>query len=383
MMFIRVKKNIRHIIYWLVSVILSAVLLLLTGLYSLTDDTKAALQFIWNYRIIKENYFRTTSDEKLFENATLGMISALDDPHSALLSGKKFDLFQQSASGEYGGIGVVIGKNTNGNIHILSVFPTSSAKKIGLQSEDELLAVDGEPISGTELEDLAKRLRGKAGTHVQIEVKRGEKKLCFDVERSNIVMPTVQSSIIKNNIGYIHIYSFTKHTPEELSEQLKTLKTNGAEKLIIDLRMNPGGLVDSVVAVANQLLTEGTIVSYHTKDGHAKKFDIIGIDRVMPMVILIDEHSASASEILAGAVQDKKEGTVIGKTSYGKGTVQKIIQTGEQSALKISIAEYRTSAGRVIDKVGIIPDIEVVQTGRIFDKNTDNVIKKAIEILEN
>lgn len=383
MMFIRVKKNIRHIIYWLVSVILSAVLLLLTGLYSLTDDTKAALQFIWNYRIIKENYFRTTSDEKLFENATLGMISALDDPHSALLSGKKFDLFQQSASGEYGGIGVVIGKNTNGNIHILSVFPNSSAKKIGLQSEDELLAVDGEPIFGTELEDVAKRLRGKAGTHVQIEVKRGEKKLCFDVERSNIVMPTVQSSIIKNNIGYIHIYSFTKHTPEELSEQLKTLKTNGAEKLIIDLRMNPGGLVDSVVAVANQLLTGGTIVSYYTKDGHAKKFDIIGIDRVMPMVILIDEHSASASEILAGAVQDKKEGTVIGKTSYGKGTVQKIIQTGEQSALKISIAEYRTSAGRVIDKVGIIPDIEVVQTGRIFDKNTDNVIKKAIEILEN
>ena len=383
MMFIRVKKNIRHIIYWLVSVILSAVLLLLTGLYSLTDDTKAALQFIWNYRLIKENYFRTISDEKLFENATLGMISALDDPHSALLSGKKFDLFQQSASGEYGGIGVVIGKNTNRNIHILSVFPNSSAKKIGLQSEDELLAVDGEPIFGTELEDVAKRLRGKAGTHVQIEVKRGEKKLCFDVERSNIVMPTVQSSIIKNNIGYIHIYSFTKHTPEELSEQLKTLKTNGAEKLIIDLRMNPGGLVDSVVAVANQLLTGGTIVSYYTKDGHAKKFDIIGIDRVMPMVILIDEHSASASEILAGAVQDKKEGTVIGKTSYGKGTVQKIIQTGEQSALKISIAEYRTSAGRVIDKVGIIPDIEVVQTGRIFDKNTDNVIKKAIEILEN
>ena len=383
MMFIRVKKNIRHIIYWLVSVILSAVLLLLTGLYSLTDDTKTALQFIWNYRIIKENYFRTTSDEKLFENATLGMISALDDPHSALLSGKKFDLFQQSASGEYGGIGVVIGKNTNGNIHILSVFPNSSAKKIGLQSEDELLAVDGEPIFGTELEDIAKRLRGKAGTHVQIEVKRGEKKLCFDVERSNIVMPTVQSSIIKNNIGYIHIYSFTKHTPEELSEQLKTLKTNGAEKLIIDLRMNPGGLVDSVVAVANQLLTGGTIVSYHTKDGHTKKFDIIGIDRIVPMVILIDEHSASASEILAGAVQDKKEGTVIGKTSYGKGTVQKIIQTGEQSALKISIAEYRTSAGRVIDKVGIIPDIEVVQTGRIFDKNTDNVIKKAIEILEN
>ena len=382
MMRMKTKINIRQIIYWVGSVILSAFLILLIGIYSLTDNPRLALQFMLNYRIIKENYFRTIPDERLFENATLGMISSLDDPYSTLLSGKNFDFFQQSTSGEYGGIGVVIGKNSDGGIYILSVFPNSSAEKIGLQAEDKILSVDGEILSVAELEDISKRLRGKAGTHVQIEIKRGDESLCFDVERSNIIMPTVQSNIIKNDIGYIHIYSFTKHTPEELSDQLNVLKSDGVQKLIIDLRMNPGGLVDSVVSVANQLLTAGTIVSYHTNNGHIKELNIEGTDRVMPMVILIDEHSASASEILAGAVQDKREGTVIGKTSYGKGTVQTVIQNGDRSALKISIAEYGAAAGRIIDKVGIIPDIEVEQTGRIFDKNNDSVVKRAVEILE-
>lgn len=382
MMRMKTKINILQIIYWVGSVILSSFLILLIGIYSLTDNPKAALQFMLNYRIIKENYFRTIPDERLFENATLGMISSLDDPYSTLLSGKNFDFFQQSTSGEYGGIGVVIGKNSDGGIYILSVFPNSSAEKNGLQAEDKIISVDGEILSVAELEDISKRLRGKAGTHVQIEIKRGDENLCFDVERSNIIMPTVQSNIIKNDIGYIHIYSFTKHTPEELSDQLNVLKSDGVQKLIIDLRMNPGGLVDSVVSVANQLLTAGTIVSYHTKNGDIKEFNIEGTDRALPMVILIDEHSASASEILAGAVQDKREGTVIGKTSYGKGTVQTVIQNGDRSALKISIAEYRTAAGRIIDKVGIIPDIEVEQTGRIFDKNNDSVVKRAVEILE-
>lgn len=382
MMRMKTKINILQIIYWVGSVILSSFLILLIGIYSLTDNPKAALQFMLNYRIIKENYFRTIPDERLFENATLGMISSLDDPYSTLLSGKNFDFFQQSTSGEYGGIGVVIGKNSDGGIYILSVFPNSSAEKNGLQAEDKIISVDGEILSVAELEDISKRLRGKAGTHVQIEIKRGDENLCFDVERSNIIMPTVQSNIIKNDIGYIHIYSFTKHTPEELSDQLNVLKSDGVQKLIIDLRMNSGGLVDSVVSVANQLLTAGTIVSYHTKNGDIKEFNIEGTDRALPMVILIDEHSASASEILAGAVQDKREGTVIGKTSYGKGTVQTVIQNGDRSALKISIAEYRTAAGRIIDKVGIIPDIEVEQTGRIFDKNNDSVVKRAVEILE-
>lgn len=194
-------------------------------------------------------------------------------------------------------------------------------------------------------------------------------------------MPTVQSRLIDKNIGYIHIFSFAKHTDEEFEKQLASIKAQGADPLIIDLRMNPGGLVDTVISIMNQILTKGRVLSYHTRNSDDRTFDITGIETPLPMVILIDRNSASASEILAGAVQDKKEGIIIGETSYGKGTVQSVIQNGNKSALKISIAEYRTAAGRIIDKTGITPDIAIKQTGHVFKQEDDNVLKKAIEVL--
>ena len=154
------------------------------------------------------------------------------------------------------------------------------------------------------------------------------------------------------------------------------------KKLIIDVRMNPGGIVDTVVAIADKILTKGTVLSFHTKNGEDKIFDIHGVEHVMPMVILIDKNSASASEILAGAIQDKKEGIVIGEKSYGKGTVQSIIPDGDDSVLKISIAEYRTAAGRSIDGKGIEPDVVIEQTGTVFQRTNDNVLQKAIDTLE-
>jgi hypothetical protein len=170
-------------------------------------------------------------------------------------------------------------------------------------------------------------------------------------------------------------------TDEEFEKQLASIKAQGADRLIIDLRMNPGGLVDTVISIMNQILTKGRVLSYHTRNGDDRTFDITGIETPLPMVILIDRNSASASEILAGAVQDKKEGIIIGETSYGKGTVQSVIQNGNKSALKISIAEYRTAAGRIIDKTGITPDIAIKQTGHVFKQEDDNVLKKAIEVL--
>lgn len=203
----------------------------------------------------------------------------------------------------------------------------------------------------------------------------------FTVERSEISMPTVQSAMAGDDIGYIHIFSFGKHTADDFRDQLASLKIAGAKKLIIDVRMNPGGMIYAVTDVANQILTKGTVVSYHTKNGDSESYDIEGIEDPLPMVVLIDKNSASASEILAGAVQDKQEGTIIGENSYGKGTVQAVFDAGEQKALKISIAEYRTPSGKTIDKVGIHPDIEVSQTGFPFDPSTDSVYQKAIEVL--
>ncbi len=376
-----VLRNMNKILFWLGSVILTAILLVLGSLYMFTDSPSSLMKFLFTYQAVKENYFHEVTDDVLFEGALNGMVSALDDPHSMILSGDKYESFMQSTSGEYGGIGVVIGADRKNVTRIISVFPGSSAEKNGLQSGDIIKRVNDEDVSALSLSEVSDRVRGEAGTRVSLVVERENEEKLFWVERSNVSMPTVQSRLIDKNIGYIHIFSFAKHTDEEFEKQLASVKAQGADRLIIDLRMNPGGLVDTVISIMNQILTKGRVLSYHTRNGDDRTFDITGIETPLPMVILIDRNSASASEILAGAVQDKKEGIIIGETSYGKGTVQSVIQNGNKSALKISIAEYRTAAGRIIDKTGIIPDIAIKQTGHVFKQEDDNVLKKAIEVL--
>ena len=376
-----VLRNMNKILFWLGSVILTAILLVLGSLYMFTDSPSSLMKFLFTYQAVKENYFHEVTDDVLFEGASNGMVSALDDPHSMILSGEKYESFMQSTRGEYGGIGVVIGADRKNVTRIISVFPGSSAEKNGLQSGDIIKRVNDEDVSALSLSEVSDRIRGEAGTRVSLLVKRENEEKLFWVERSNVSMPTVQSRLIDKNIGYIHIFSFAKHTDEEFEKQLASVKAQGADRLIIDLRMNPGGLVDTVISIMNQILTKGRVLSYHTRNGDDRTFDITGIETPLPMVILIDRNSASASEILAGAVQDKKEGIIIGETSYGKGTVQSVIQNGNKSALKISIAEYRTAAGRIIDKTGITPDIAIKQTGHVFKQVDDNVLKKAIEVL--
>lgn len=376
-----VLRNMNKILFWLGSVILTAILLVLGSLYMFTDSPSSLMKFLFTYQAVKENYFHEVTDDVLFEGASNGMVSALDNPHSMILSGDKYESFMQSTSGEYGGIGVVIGADQKNVTRIISVFPGSSAEKNGLQSGDIIKRVNNEDVSALSLSEVSDRVRGEAGTRVSLLVERENEEKLFWVERSNVSMPTVQSRLIDKNIGYIHIFSFAKHTDEEFEKQLASIRAQGADRLIIDLRMNPGGLVDTVISIMNQILTKGRVLSYHTRNGDDRTFDITGIETPLPMVILIDRNSASASEILAGAVQDKKEGIIIGETSYGKGTVQSVIQNGNKSALKISIAEYRTAAGRIIDKTGITPDIAIKQTGHVFEQEDDNVLKKAIEVL--
>lgn len=376
-----VLRNMNKILFWLGSVILTAILLVLGSLYMFTDSPSSLMKFLFTYQAVKENYFHEVTDDVLFEGASNGMVSALDDPYSMILSGDKYESFMQSTSGEYGGIGVVIGADQKNITRIISVFPGSSAEKNGLQSGDIIKRVNNEDVSALSLSEVSDRVRGEAGTRVSLLVERENEEKLFWVERSNVSMPTVQSRLIDKNIGYIHIFSFAKHTDEEFEKQLASIKAQGADRLIIDLRMNPGGLVDTVISIMNQILTKGRVLSYHTRNSDDRTFDITGIETLLPMVILIDRNSASASEILAGAVQDKKEGIIIGETSYGKGTVQSVIQNGNKSALKISIAEYRTAAGRIIDKTGITPDIAIKQTGHVFKQEDDNVLKKAIEVL--
>ncbi len=353
------------------------------AVYRVVDQPEELLHFLANYNEVRRNYYRPVSDSTLFQGAAEGMVASLGDPYSMVLSGEKYNSFMQSALGEYGGIGVIMSVTQEDKPIILTVFPNGTAAKAGLQAGDVITAVDGKDTTELGINGTASAVRGEKETTVEIDIDRNGEAMHFSVERSEITLPTVQSYMASEDIGYIHIYSFGKHTADEFRDQLASLKITGAKKLIIDVRMNPGGLIDSVVAVANQILTKGTVVSYHTKGGQNEDYTIGGIESPMPMVVLIDKNSASAAEILAGAVQDKKEGTIIGETSYGKGTVQAVLQDGGQSALKISIAQYLTPSGKTIDQVGIQPDVPIEQTGFLFNKDNDNVIKKAVEVLDN
>lgn len=374
-------KN-KEILLWCSSVLFASVAISGLTLKALVGDTSAFLRLVRTYNAIQSSYFREIDDRAVWDGAAAGMVDALDDKYSQLLLGKEYTSFMDQATGEYGGIGVVVGEDGNGRVLIMAVFPDGGAKTAGVLPGDEIRAIDGETVDTLPLDDIAGKLRGKEGTAVKVTLLRGEETVDCEITRSNVVLPTVQGEMAAEKIGYIHIYSFAKHTPDEFKKEYDRLKEEGMEKLILDLRMNPGGLVDSVVAVADQLLTKGSIVSYQQKNGAKEDFTIEGVDKVIPMVVLIDKNSASSSEILAGAVQDKKEGTIMGETSFGKGTVQVVLQMADEEILKLSVAQYLTAAGRKIDKIGIKPDIPVEQTGRIFDKATDNVLQEAIETLQ-
>ena len=367
---------------WIVSSLVGAMAIIGLFLFTFFDSPKAFLQFLHDYQIIRTRYFRPVSDETLFQGAVKGMASSLGDPYSLYLTGDVYKSFMEQTTAAFGGVGIIIGEDKQGDFYILAVFKKGAAHDAGIQPGGKLVAVDGKKLHGMEPMLAANLVRGKVGTAVTLTIEENGKIKDYKMHRSDVVLPTVSDQMVSGDIGYIHIYTFATHTGEEFKEALRDVKAKGARKLIIDVRMNPGGLITSVVDVADQILTRGPVVSYQAKNGTKQTFDIDGISKPMPMVILIDRNSASASEILAGAVQDKKEGIVMGEKSFGKGTIQSVEELSDGTALKISIAQYLTAGGRKIDKIGIKPDVAVQQTGTPFDMNSDSVLQAAIRKLK-
>lgn len=367
---------------WIVSSLVGAMAIIGLFLFTFFDSPKAFLQFLHDYQIIRTRYFRPVSDETLFQGAVKGMASSLGDTYSFYLTGDVYKSFMEQTTATFGGVGIIIGEDKQGDFYILAVFKKGAAHEAGIQPGGKLVAVDGKKLHGMEPILAANLVRGKVGTAVTLTIEENGKVKDYKMHRSDVVLPTVFDQMVSGDIGYIHIYKFATHTGEEFKEALRDVKAKGARKLIIDVRMNPGGLITSVVDVADQILTRGPVVSYQAKNGTKQTFDIDGISKPMPMVILIDRNSASASEILAGAVQDKKEGLVMGEKSFGKGTIQSVEELSDGTALKISIAQYLTAGGRKIDKIGIKPDVAVQQTGTPFDMNSDSVLQEAIRKLK-
>lgn len=337
------------------------------------------MRFITAYRFIETKYVNDTDDVKLIDGAIDGMVKSLNDPHSNYLSPKMYKTLMEQTEGSFAGIGVVMGMDNEQKIHIVGIMENSPGQKAGLQEGDEILAVDGVPVTQMAFDEVAAHVRGQAGTDVVLTIMRDNTNQDITITRDNIKLKTVGHKMLDNNIGYIQIVSFSEDTANEFNEAYNDLKNQGMKALVLDLRNNPGGLLTTCVEIAKKLVPKGEIVSIVDKQRNKETYSSSLEAPEYPLVVLINKNSASASEILSGAIQDTKAGTIIGNTSYGKGSVQTILPMFEDDAVKLTIAKYYSPSGRSIDGTGITPDIEIN-----LDENatSDTQLDKALEILK-
>ena len=314
---------------------------------------------------IKAAYVEPVDDKTLLENAIKGMLSNLD-PHSAYLGPEDFAELQESTSGEFGGLGIEVGSE-DGNIKIVSPIDDTPASKAGIQAGDFIVKINGQPTNGLTMTEAVDKMRGKVGQKITLTLVRGGG-APFDVTltRANIQVKSVKAQLLEDGYGYIRITQFQVKTGEEVAAALAKLRRdNGNKKLkgiILDLRNNPGGVLQSAVEVVDHFITKGLIVYTKGRIANSElRFSATGKDlsENVPLVVLINGGSASASEIVAGALQDQKRGVVMGTTSFGKGSVQTVLPLNNDRALKITTALYYTPNGRSIQAQGIVPDIEV------------------------
>ena len=331
-------------------------------------------------RLIETRYVDSVDETKLINGAINGMVQSLGDPHSIYMDEKVFQQLKEHTEGEFGGIGVTMGFK-GGGVHVISVLEGTPGEAAGIQAGDEILAVDGTPVSELQPEEVALHIRGEIGTDVTLKIHRkGTEDKDITIARARIHLETAKGKMIEGTqMGYIRISSFSDNTAKEFGEALDDLKAQGMQGLIIDLRQNAGGLITSCVDIAGRVVPRGPIVSVVERDGSKKEYDSALETPFGPIVVLIDGGSASASEILAGALQDTGAATLVGTKSYGKGSVQMVIPLLHDDGLKLTIAKYLTPCGRSIDGTGIDPDVEVDLPE---DTTNDVQLEKAKEILQ-
>lgn len=312
----------------------------------------------------KVSYVEEVSDKKLIESAINGMLSSLD-PHSSFLDGQSFKYMNEQTKGKFGGLGIEVTME-NGVVKVVSPIDDTPAAKAGLKPGDYITNIDGEQVMGQTLNEAVDKMRGKIGTKVKLTIRRlNEKPFDVTLKREEIKIQSVKSDIKADDVAYIRITSFSEDIDNMIKKSLKEAqkKTNNNIKgVIIDVRNNPGGLLDQAVSVSDLFLDKGEIVSTRSRNESdtvrytAKSGDIA---KGLPIVVIINDGSASASEILAGALQDHKRAIILGEKSFGKGSVQTVIPLGGYGAMRLTTARYYTPSGRSIQATGIEPDIEV------------------------
>ncbi|WP_346684813.1 S41 family peptidase [Megamonas hypermegale] len=375
------NKILRNIIIALLIAIFSSLSTLGVIYYLLGFNQQGffnLMRFVTAYRFIELKYVNQTDDINLIDGAIDGMVKSLGDPHSNYLSPKMYQSLKEQTQGSFAGIGVVMGMDNNKNIKIVAVMEDSPGQKAGLAEGDQIIAVDGTPVTEMAFDEVAAHVRGEPGTDVVLTIMRDGTQQDYTITRDNIKLKTVGHEMLDNNIGYIQIVSFSEDTAQEFMDAYTDLQNQGMQGLVLDLRNNPGGLLGACVDIAKNLVPKGDIVSIVDKDGNKEVYSSDLEQVPYPVAVLINKNSASASEILSGAIQDTKSGVIIGETSYGKGSVQTILPMMDDDAVKLTIAKYYTPSGRSIDGVGITPDIEVkLDEGSTVDTQLD----KAKEVI--
>lgn len=337
---------------------------------------------------IESHYVQEVDKEKLIDGAIGGMVHSLGDPHSIYLEPKLYSQLKADTTGSFGGIGVYMGFK-EGGVFVLSVIPDSPGEKAGLIAGDSILAVNNQPVSEIEPSEVALKIRGDVGSNVELLIHReGAEDKIYTITREVIKVQTVSGKMLDDKLGYVRISNFSESSGEEFKSVISDLEKNNMKGFILDLRQNPGGVITSCVDIAKEIVPAGTIVSVVQRDGTKEVFKSELKQAKYPIVVLLDHNSASASELLSGALQDTKAALIVGEKSYGKGSVQTVIPMFQNDGLKLTIAKYYTPAGRSIDGTGIIPDVEVkldkpVMIQREPDTNSadDLQLAKAKEIL--
>jgi len=349
-------------------------------------DTNEKLETIEG--LIDDNFYFSDDDQAKQDGIIRGYLESLDDPYSVYYTAEEYADFMVDAEGEYVGVGFQVSQNIETKILTITKVFDGPAKEAGIQTEDVITKVDGEDISGQDIDSVVDKIRGEEGTEVTLTMYRASdgQEHDFTMKRRKVENPTVESKMLENNIGYVQVTSFSEVTGEQFVKAIMDLEASGMEGLIVDLRDNGGGLLDIAVAMLDYVLPEGKIVYTEDKNGNvtSEYTSTNEYQFTKPMAVLVNGYSASASEIFAGAIKDHGTGMIVGETTYGKGIVQRMFPLNDGSAVKLTIAKYFTPNGNDIHKVGITPDVEVeldIDAYRESDGEKDNQLDAAIDCI--
>lgn len=353
----------------------------------LTNKTVKKIDELMSYIDL---YYNDDYDEDDIRNAIYaGTLEGLGDPYSVYYTADEYKDMQISTSGKYYGIGAALGQDAKTKeVTISKVYEGTPAEEAGLRDGDQIVKVNDTVSTSEELSNLVQKIRGEEGTTVHLKIYRASTKKTFevDVERKNVELPSITSKMLDGGIGYIQISEFQSKTDEQFKSALADLKKQGMKSLIVDVRSNPGGLITAASNILDQILPEGTVV--YTEDKYGKREDYTSDSNCIdcPIAVLVNENSASASEIFAGAIKDYNYGTLIGTKTFGKGIVQTVFPLEDGDAVKITTAKYYTPKGNYIHGAGIEPDINLTykysgSEDETYDMKYDNQVQKAIEVL--